>query len=315
MNKSALILGTGMDGTHLADLLLYKGYKVYIVGKNNKYVNSNAYYEEIDLAKNLNLLGNILYYNKFDEIYNLAANSFIDIDSEKDKFAKNMLNEINIFTQPNLMILRHIMESSREIKYFYASSCEIFKYDNESQSNGFDYDLWNLYTIGKANSHATNKYFRDMYGVYVVNGILYPHESYRRKDHFLIKKIVNKAIDWHLNVSNDPLILGDLTSERYWLHAKDVVYAMWLSLQHDISDDYIIGSEEKHTVYDVIHYVTKYLGIKQWKVEVSNNFKRSKNKYYAKPDINKIKSLGWNPKYNFESMLINIIDNQLKNRI
>jgi len=307
MNKIALILGvSGMDGSHLSDLLLSKNYIVYGIDRNkSEYLDSKVNFFQLDLI-NISVVMEMLHNVKPDEIYNFAGNSYIgnEWDSIRD--------DMKVFTDLTLQILEYIRINNKNIKYFYASSVEAFKHETEFSNDDMNYDLWNFYSIGKAYSHSLVKLYRNEYNVFAVNGILYPHESVRRKDHFAFKKIINGIVDIYNN-KIECIELGDIHAERYWGHAIDFVNAFWLTLQHDMPDDYVIGNPEKHTIQDILEVGFGYF-LKDWQnhIKISDKFKRKTNKFYGCPDITKITAIGWQPKYKFNDIVIDIIKKKLK---
>jgi len=308
MNKVALILGvSGMDGSHLADLLVSKNYTVYGIDKiKSEYVNLDVKFNSCNLHQ-IAELKYLMVNISPNEVYNLAGNTFIDNEMN------SVEDDMKIVTDVVIMILEMMRRYNPKMKYFNASSVEAFKHTSEFSDEIMEYDMWNLYSIGKAYSHSLVKLYRNDYNLFAVNGILYPHESVRRKDKFVFKKIINGIFDIH-NGKSDFIELGDIDAERYWGHAKDFVEAMWLTMQQSKSDDYIIGNPEKHSVRDILTIGFDTFGITDWEkyIKINNEFKRSVNKFYGCPNINKLKSIGWEPKYDFNKIVGNIIAEKMR---
>jgi GDPmannose 4,6-dehydratase len=314
--KKALITGlTGQDGSYLAELLLEKGYKV--IGLVRRSSSSNA--SRINhLANHIQILsGDLLdQYSLMDainesqpdEIYNLASQSYIPTS----------------WTQPSLTaeytalgvsrLLESIRRCKADTRFYQASSSEVFGQPNESpQTEETPFRPRNPYGVAKAYAHWMTVNYRQQYNLYTCCGITYTHESPRRGLEFVFRKVTHGAAMIKLGLSNE-LKLGNLESRRDWCYAKDAVQAMWLMLQQDQPDDYIIASGETYSVKDLVECAFNYVGI-NWQdyVSVDPAFYRADEAVQLVGCTEKIKAdLGWHPEYSFERLVELMVDYDLK---
>lgn len=316
--KVALITGiNGQDGSYLAELLLEKGYEVWgILKRNSVAENQTARLSEKDVFNRLNLsyadmldmssLIRVLQQCQPDEIYNLAAQSHVRISFD-----------MPIYTTHSIATgILNLLESTRltcpSAKIYQASSSEMF--GNSIDKDGFQRETTPLNPVspyGCAKVYAYNlcKNYRNAYGMFISNGILFNHESPRRGTNFVTNKVVKEAVKIKLGLSKQ-LKLGNLNASRDWGHAKDYVYAMWMILQDDTPDDYVCATGISHTVKDLCEYVFNKLDLNYLDyVGIDKKYYRSEELVMLKGDSSKLKNkLKWKPKFTMETMLDEMIE-------
>jgi len=316
MSKKALITGlTGQDGSYLAELLIEKGYQVYGLvrrSSTSNLVRVNHFADNIhvvsgDLLDQSSLMDAITE-SQPNEIYNLASQSYVPLS----------------WTQPSLTAeytaigVSRLLESIRRIKpdakFYQASSSEVFGQPDESpQTEKTAFRPRNPYGTAKAYAHWLTVNYRQHYNLYACCGITYTHESPRRGAEFVFRKITRGVAMIKLGLS-DSLKLGNLDALRDWCHAKDAVYAMWLIMQQDNPDDYIIGSGETHSVRELVDCAFKCVGLDyQNYVLVDPNFYRPDESVQLVGSINKIQAqTGWYPHYSFDNLVKVMVEHDLK---
>ena len=314
--KKALITGlTGQDGSYLAELLVAKGYQVYGLVRRT----STSNLERIShLAENVEIVsGDLLDQSSLmdvisdtqpDEIYNLASQSYVPLS----------------WTQPALTAeytaigVSRLLESIRRCKpdarFYQASSSEVFGQPDESpQTERTAFRPRNPYGVAKAYAHWMTINYRQHYNLYTCCGITYTHESPRRGTEFVFRKITNTAAKIKLGLVNE-LKLGNLEARRDWCFAKDAVTAMWLMLQQDTPDDYIIASGETHSVKELVECAFSNIGL-NWQdyVSVDPEFYRPDEPVQLVGSIDKMRTkLGWEPQYSFAQLVESMVDYDLK---
>lgn len=314
--RKALITGlTGQDGSYLAELLLAKGYQVFgLVRRSSSsnfdrisHLSGNIQIVSGDLLDQCSLMDAIAE-SQPDEIYNLASQSYVPIS----------------WTQPALTAeytaigVSRLLESIRRCKpdarFYQASSSEVFGQPDESpQTERTAFRPRNPYGIAKAYAHWMTVNYRQQYNLYACCGITYTHESPRRGAEFVFRKITRGAATIKLGLANE-LSLGNLDARRDWCYAKDAVYAMWLMLQQEQPDDYIIASGETHSVRELVECAFNCVGL-NWQnyVSVEPAFYRPDEPVQLVGSIDKIQNqLGWKPQYSFEQMVELMVDYDLK---
>ena len=318
MYKTALITGiNGMDGSHLADFLLNKGYKVYGLERrssgenrtNIKHIEDKIHFIKGDLTDQNSLMRALKESNP-DEVYNLAAQSFVG-ESWNTPEQTSDVTGLGV-----LRILEAIREYGHEkIRFYQASSSEMFgrMVENPSNENTPFYPR-SPYGVAKLYGHWITKNYRESYGMFACSGILFNHESERRGLEFVTRKITNGVAKIKLGLA-DNISLGNLDAKRDWGYAPDYVEAMWLMLQQNEPDDYVIATGISHSVKDFLKIAFKHIGIDNWEdyIEINPQFLRP-----AEVDVlcgNAIKAtvkLNWIPKTNFKTMVETMVNEDIK---
>ncbi|MEI6533046.1 MAG: GDP-mannose 4,6-dehydratase [Candidatus Roizmanbacteria bacterium] len=316
MKKTALVTGIlGQDGPYLAKLLLEKGYKVY--GMIRRYSNpnfDNLHYlginHEIDFveadlndeASLINLVKNI----RPDEIYNLAAQSFVGASWDQAK----LTTEINALGV--LYMLNSIKFFSPTTKFYQASTSEMFgsNSDNGFQDENTNFHPRSPYGVSKVYAYWMTVNFRESYGIFACNGILFNHESPLRGIQFVTRKITDGVAKIKMGLAKD-IHLGSLDPKRDWGFAGDYVEAMYLMLQQEKADDYVVATGDTHTVQEFVEKAFLVAGIKNWEdyVVIDPRYKRPAEVQHlqGRPDKAK-KILGWAPKLSFDDLVANMVE-------
>ena len=315
--KTALITGiNGQDGSYLSELLLEKGYEVWGILKRNSVSENQTARIPDSIFKKLNLVyGDLLDMSSLlqvlqkcnpDEVYNLAAQSHVRISFDQPVYTSQVTG------LGTLNLLEAIRLTNPNIKVYQASSSEMF--GNNVDDDGYQRETTPMnpvspYGCAKVFSYNICRNYRNSYGMFISNGILFNHESPRRGTNFVTNKVAKEAVKIKLGLSNK-LKLGNLNASRDWGHAKDYVKAMWLILQHDTPDDFVCSTGISHTVKDLVVYVFEALEL-DWRDYVIQDKKylRPEELEHLKGDCSKIKNeLGWSHNYNFQSMMDEMIE-------
>ena len=315
--KTALITGiNGQDGSYLAEFLLEKGYEVWGILKRNSVAENQTARIPDNVFKELNLVyGDLTDLSSLisviqkcvpDEIYNLAAQSHVRISFDQPIYTSNVtgLGVLNL--------LEAVRLTDPKIKIYQASSSEMF--GNNIDEDGYQRETTRMtpvspYGCAKVYGYNICRNYRNSYGMFISNGILFNHESPRRGINFVTNKVAKEAVKIKLGLS-DELKLGNMDASRDWGHAKDYVEAMWLMLQHDKPDDFVCSTGISHSVKDLVVYVFNSLGL-DWTqyVSVDKKYLRPEELKHLKGDCSKIKKiLGWSLEYSFESMMDEMIE-------
>jgi GDPmannose 4,6-dehydratase len=322
MNKKALITGiTGQDGSLLAELLLNKGYHVYGLIRRSSSFNTSRIehlYHSPQEHSNLNLiygditdgisLSSIINDIKPDEIFNLAAQSHVKVSFDNPVYTvnSNILGTINL-----LEAIRHFSKNS---KFYQASSSEMFgKVIETPQKETTPFYPRSSYGCSKVYSYWQTVNYREAYNIFACNGILFNHTGYKRGETFVSRKITRAATRIKLGLQ-DKLYLGNMDAKRDWGDAEDYVEAMWLMLQQDKPDDYIIATGETHSVKEFVIEAFNLLEL-DWEkyIEIDERYCRPTEVDLLLGDPSKAKNiLGWEPKTTFKELVKKMIDADLK---
>jgi GDPmannose 4,6-dehydratase len=340
--KVAILTGiTGQDGSYLAELLLDKEYEVYGIIRRSSNINTNRiehlfHHERLylrygDLTDSIyfsNILNEI--DNKFEtiekiEIYNLAAMSHVKISFELPEYTANV---------DGLGVLR-ILESIRNFRlkdkcYFYqASTSELYGLVQEvPQRETTPFYPRSPYGVAKLYAYWICKNYREAYNMFICNGILFNHESPRRGHNFVTRKIT-RGLKMIMNGERDKLVLGNLDAKRDWGHAKDYVYGMWLMMQQEKPDDFVLATNEYHSVREFVECAFKVKGIElAWRGEGINEVGYDKNtdkeyifiseKYYRPTEVEELlgdstkaqQTLGWSATTSFLDLVDEMVNNE-----
>ena len=325
MSKVALITGiTGQDGSYLAELLLSKGYEVHGLARrlstgfnttNIEHIKDDIKLHVSDLTDTANVR-NIIVKTQPDEVYNLAAQSHVGVSFQMPEFT-GQVNGISVLT-----MLETIRSLDKRCKFYQASTSELYGMVQQvPQSETTPFYPRSPYAVAKLFGYWSTVNYRESYNLFSCNGILFNHESPRRGPEFVTRKIVQGLMNAWMG-DRKPLRLGNLDALRDWGHAKDYVEAMYLLVQKDVSDDYVISSGEQHSVRDFCDMVADYLGVQiEWLgegldevginmktgetlIEVSEEFYRPAEVNTLLGDCTKAKqALNWVPKYSFKDLV------------
>ena len=318
-NKVALITGiTGQDGSYLTELLLQKGYTVHgIVRRTSNLLRSRIEH----LRRDDKIYGKSLFLHYGDlsdtttlrrifrevapgELYHLAGQSHVGLSFE---LPESTCDEAGMAT---LRLLEIVRDQSPNVKFYHASTSEIFGNANESpQTEETPMRPTSPYGCAKAFATQLCRVYRQSYGMFVCNGILYNHESPRRGENFVTRKIARSAARISRGLDVD-LVLGNLESKRDWGRAQDYVVAMWLMLQHEKPDDYVVATGETHSVRDLVEAAFKVVDL-PWKKYVKHDpaFDRPIEPARLVGCADKIrKTLNWKPNGNFEQLVREMVE-------
>ncbi len=318
MAKRALITGiTGQDGSYLAELLLSKDYQVYGLTRRTSTVN-NVNIEHL-LDKVTLLSGDLLDQNSLtqavqtaqpDEVYNLAAQSFV-----KTSWDQPLLT--GEFTALGVTrVLEAIRMVNPKIKFYQASSSEMFgKVTETPQKETTRFHPRSPYGVAKVYGHYITINYRESFDMFAVSGILFNHESPRRGLEFVTRKISHAVARIKLG-KQDKLELGNMDAKRDWGFAGDYVEAMWLMLQQDQPEDYVVATGEAHSVRDFVTEAFKVIGIDNWESYVVSNkpeYMRPAEVDFLSGDATKAKEkLGWQPKTSFPELVRMMVESDIE---
>ena len=315
--KRALITGiNGMDGSHLADLLLEKGYEVYGMERrtsspnrtNTSHLEGKITFLHGDLTDQ-NSLVRCLKESEPNEVYNLGSQSFVG-ESWNTPEQTSDVTGLGV-----LRMLEAIREYGKEVRFYQASSSEMFgrMVENPATENTPFYPR-SPYGVAKLYGHWITKNYRESYDMFACSGILFNHESERRGIEFVTRKITDGVAKIHLGLQ-DKIILGNLDSYRDWGYSPDYCEAMWLMLQQDTPDDYVIATGETHSIREFLDVAFKHIGITEWDKYVGQDprFMRPAEVDVLRGDSSKaLSELGWKPKTSFRQLVEKMVKNDIK---
>src|ERR1700732_5308237 len=323
MEKVALITGiTGQDGSYLSELLLENGYAVHGVVRRT----SNLLRSRIEhLRRDEKIYGQQLFFHygdlsdgttlrrifrdvQPDEVYHLAGQSHVGLSFE---IPESTCEEAGMAT---LRLLEIARDQPEPVQFYHASSSEIFGHAVETpQTENTPMLPTSPYGCAKAFATQLARVYRQSYGLFVCNGILYNHESPRRGENFVTRKIA-RAVSRIARGLDVDLVLGNLESRRDWGRAQDYVQAMWLMLQHEIADDYVVATGETHSVREFVEAAFAVVNLPWEKyVKRDTSFERPAEPAQLVGNADKIrKTLGWKPTGSFEQIVREMVEAELK---
>jgi len=322
MSKKALITGiTGQDGSYLAEFLLSKGYEVHGIIRRASTFNTCRidhifvdphepsarlflYYGDLSDSEQIS---NIVYTIKPDEVYHLGAQSHVRVSFDMPEYTGN-INALG-----TVRILEAIRRSGNKTKFYQASSSEMFGNAPSPQNEETYFRPRSPYAIAKVYAYWMTKNYREGYNLFACNGILFNHESPRRGETFVTRK-VTMAIANIMAKKQRFLYLGNLEPKRDWGYAPEYVDAMWRILQEDKPKDFVIGTEEQHSVREFVEQAFSYVGL-DWKKYVKTDpryLRPTETEDLVANSSKAEKTLGWKPKVRFEELIKIMIDADMR---
>ena len=324
--KTALISGiTGQDGSYLAELLLEKGYEVHGIVRRASLINTHRIdhiYNQInlhygDLTDSTNLV-RVIQQVQPDEIYNLGAQSHVKVSFEMPEYT----GQTDALGTLRILEAVRLLRMEKKTRIYQASTSEMFgKVQEIPQRETTQFYPRSPYGVAKVYGYWIVKNYRESYGLHANSGILFNHESPRRGETFVTRKIT-RGLSRISTGQQDILYLGNLNAKRDWGHAKDFVEAMWLMLQQDEPDDYVIATGEQHSVREFVEAAAPYFGMKiSWEGEgidevgidklTKREVVRVSSKYFRPAEVETLlgdatkakEKLGWKPKISFEQLV------------
>jgi GDPmannose 4,6-dehydratase len=327
MAKVALITGvTGQDGSYLAELLLAKGYIVHgIVRRSSSFATGRIDHlrksyapEQSGLQLHYGDMGDatglrrIIEQTGPDEVYNLAAQSHVRISFDQPEYTADV---VGLGTLRMLEALRdHIKRHNRTVRFYQAGSSEMFGLARETpQRESTPFHPRSPYACAKVYAHWQTVNYREAYGMFAVNGILFNHESPRRGENFVTRKITRSATRIKVGLQQR-LVLGNLDARRDWGFAGDYVKAIWLMMQQERPDDYVIATGKSHSVREFLERVFDRLGL-DWRRYVDTD-----PRYFRPSDVESLcgdadkarRTLGWEPEVDFDGLVAMMVDADLE---
>ena len=330
--KTALITGiTGQDGSYLAELLLEKGYEVHGIVRRSSMINThridhiydnpNLTLHYGDLTDATNIIG-VIKKTEPDEIYNLGAQSHVKVSFETPEYTGNVdgLGTLRVLEAVRLLGMED------KVRIYQASTSELYGEVQETpQTETTPFYPRSPYGVAKLYGFWIVKNYRESYGMHASSGILFNHESPRRGETFVTRKITRGLSRISVGLQ-DCLYLGNLDAKRDWGHAKDYARAMWLMLQQDEPDDYVIATGEQYTVREFVNRASNYFGMKiEWMGEGMDevgydwNTKRPvvkvSDKYFRPAEVESLlgdatkakEKLGWEPEISFKELIEDMV--------
>lgn len=322
--KTALITGiTGQDGSFLAELLLKKGYEVYgMVRRLSKpnidhieHILDSIHVIDGDLSDQSSVI-NAVKKSCPDELYNLGAQSFVAVSWQQAEFTCNVTGLGAFRTYEAVRMVGNYIRGediAHKIKIYQASSSEMFGDSPPPQNELTQLNPRSPYGVSKAFAHNMAKVYRDSYDMYISCGILFNHESERRGIEFVSMKIAHAVARINAGLQ-DKLMLGNIDAKRDWGYTKDYVKAMWLMMQQEKPDNFVIASGKSHSIREFVSEAFNHVGL-DWQdyVEIDKSFFRPAEIYDLVGDYSKAeKVLGWKPKTSFEDLVKIMVDSEMK---
>jgi GDPmannose 4,6-dehydratase len=319
--KRALITGiTGQDGSYLAEQLLEKGYEVHGIVRRSSSFNRDRidpiYRTQGEDAKLLLHYGDLtdssrlvrlVYEIQPDEVYNLAAQSHVRVSFDIPE------HTVDVTGMGTVSLLESIRDAGVEPRFYQASSSEMFGSSPPPQNEETPFHPRSPYAVAKVASFWITVNYRESYGMHASNGILFNHESERRGETFVTRKITRALAAIHLGL-REKLALGNLDAKRDWGYAPDFTEAMWMMLQQEKPDDYVIATGEMHSVRDFLDAAAKHLDL-DWEkhVEIDQRFFRPAEVDALQGDPTKAReALGWKPATSFDELVRIMVDADVK---
>lgn len=316
--KRALITGvTGQDGSYLAEFLLDKGYEVHGIIRRASTFNTgrinHIYQDPHDRGRRLflhygdlsdaNTIRKLIYKVAPDEIYNLAAQSHVKVSFDLPEYTANITG---VAVLRMLEAIKDYQENTgRKVKFYQASSSEMFGLTKPPQNEASPFHPRSPYGVAKVFAFETARNYREAYGIFTINGILFNHESPRRGETFLPRK-VTRGIARILAGLDKKIYLGNLDAKRDWGYAPEYVEAMWRMMQLKEPGDYVFGTGKAHSVREFVEKAFAIVGIKNWKeyVGIDPRYYRPAEVNYLEADMRKVKKLvKFVPKTSFEDLI------------
>jgi len=331
--KTALITGvTGQDGSYLAEYLLGKGYFVHGIKRRSSSFNTDRINQIFDTNKNFKLhygdltdstnLIRLIQNIQPDEIYNLGAQSHVKVSFETPEYTANS----DAVGTLRLLEAIRILGMEEKVRFYQASTSEMFgKVQEVPQKETTPFYPRSPYGVAKLYAHWITKNYREAYGLHASSGILFNHESPRRGETFVTRKITRGLSQISVGLQ-ECLYLGNLDAKRDWGHAKDYVRAMWLMLQQDEPDDYVIATGEQYSVREFVNKAAPFFGIKiEWMGEgleevgydwsTKKTIIRVSDRYFRPTEVESLlgdaskakKVLGWEPEITFDQLIEDMV--------
>jgi len=325
--KTALITGiTGQDGSYLAELLLEKGYDVHGIIRRASTFNTerieHIFKDPHDKGSRFHLhygdladsdtIRRLLYKAQPDEVYNLGAQSHVRVSFDIPEYTANI---VGLGALRMLEAIKDYQEhSAKKVKFYQASSSEMFGSAAAPQNEETRFHPRSPYGVAKVFAFDTVVNYRESYGIFAANGILFNHESERRGETFVTRKITRGVARIAAGLDKK-IYLGNLDARRDWGYAPEYVEAMYLMLQQDKPDDYVIGTGVSHTVHEFVELAFKAAAIDNWKehIEIDPRYYRPAEVDDLRADPQKAKKLlGWEPKTSFPELVAKMVEYDLK---
>jgi len=314
--KKALITGiTGQDGSYLAEFLLAKDYEVYGMVRRSstenfgriEHIRDRIKFLQADLLDQFSIINAVKEANP-DEIYNLAAQSFVPTSWDQPVLTGEFTG---LGVTRILEAIRHV---NKDIKFYQASSSEMFgKVQEIPQKETTPLYPRSPYGVAKTYGHYITINYRESYNIFGCSGILFNHESPRRGLEFVTRKVTYNAVRIKLGLQ-DVIYMGNLDAQRDWGFAGDYVEAMWMMLQHDKPDNFVIATGEAHSVQELVEIAFGYLNL-DWKkhIKINPQLIRPAEVDHLIGNYSKArKQLGWKPRVNFENLIKMMVDADYK---